>query len=76
LAKPPKAAFRRPRPPDLEDLFGCAIEGDEPPIRVEGEKSFRDPFQDFIDRQLGAVRGRARRGAGLGRRFIEGERRV
>ena len=43
--QPPDDVF----PPHLEYFLGGMIEGHEPPIRVEGEKSFSDSFQDFLD---------------------------
>ena len=50
-------------PRDFEHAFGRAIEGDEPPIRVEREEPFGEPVQDLIDRQGRAAPARARRSA-------------
>lgn len=72
----PKQLAEHLLPRDLEHLFGRAIEGDEPPIGVEGEEPFREPVHDLIDRQGRAVRNRARRSDVVRRRTVCAEPRI
>ncbi len=72
----PKQLAEHLLPRDLEHLFGRAIEGDEPPIGVEGEEPFRQPVHDLIDRQGRAVRNRARRSDAVRRRTVCAEPRI
>ena len=54
---------------EAEDVLGGAIEGREPPIRVEGEESFREAVEKLVHHRTGFGRDAGQHREELGGRF-------